>query len=74
MKFTTPLALLLCASFTSATALPQKNVISYDALNRNRVPCSQRGSSAANCKPGAEANPYTRGCSKIDRCRGGSRK
>ncbi|KAK9945556.1 hypothetical protein M0R45_011065 [Rubus argutus] len=43
--------------------------ISYGALQRNTVPCSQRGASYYNCKPGAQANPYSRGCSAITRCR-----
>ncbi|KAK8501823.1 hypothetical protein V6N11_073296 [Hibiscus sabdariffa] len=43
--------------------------ISYGALKRDTVPCSQRGGSYYNCKPGAEANPYDRGCSAITRCR-----
>ncbi|XP_062208301.1 rapid alkalinization factor-like [Phragmites australis] len=44
--------------------------IGYDALRRDSVPCSQRGASYYNCQPGAEANPYTRGCSQITQCRG----
>ncbi|XP_062230424.1 rapid alkalinization factor-like [Phragmites australis] len=44
--------------------------ISYDAMNRGRVPCSIRGASYYNCRPGAPANPYSRGCSAITRCRG----
>ncbi|KGN47180.1 protein RALF-like 33 [Cucumis sativus] len=43
--------------------------ISYGALRRNNVPCSRRGASYYNCRPGAQANPYTRGCSAITRCR-----
>ncbi|KAF9622026.1 hypothetical protein IFM89_029310 [Coptis chinensis] len=43
--------------------------ISYGALNRNRVPCNRRGASYYNCKAGAQANPYSRGCSAITRCR-----
>ncbi|XVF32746.1 hypothetical protein REPUB_Repub17cG0109900 [Reevesia pubescens] len=43
--------------------------ISYGALQRNTVPCSRRGASYYNCQPGAEANPYNRGCSAITRCR-----
>ncbi|MBA0715182.1 hypothetical protein Golax_014100 [Gossypium laxum] len=43
--------------------------ISYGALQRNTVPCSQRGASYYNCQPGAQANPYNRGCSAITRCR-----
>ncbi|XP_042038147.1 rapid alkalinization factor-like [Salvia splendens] len=43
--------------------------ISYGALQRNNVPCSRRGASYYNCRPGAQANPYRRGCSAITRCR-----
>ena len=49
--------------------LATTNYISYRALQRNTVPCSQRGASYYNCKPGAKANPSTRGCSTITRCR-----
>ncbi|KAL4311465.1 hypothetical protein GQ457_01G051320 [Hibiscus cannabinus] len=41
------------------------NYISYGALKRDTVPCSQRGGSYYNCKPGAD----DRGCSAITRCR-----
>jgi hypothetical protein len=44
--------------------------ISYGALRADSVPCDQRGASYYNCRPGAEANPYTRGCSAITQCRG----
>ncbi|GMP60475.1 hypothetical protein ACSBR2_005400 [Camellia fascicularis] len=43
--------------------------ISYGALQRNTVPCSRRGASYYNCRSGAQANPYSRGCSAITRCR-----
>lgn len=43
--------------------------ISYGALRSNTVPCSRRGASYYNCRPGAQANPYSRGCSAITRCR-----
>ncbi|CAN8324651.1 unnamed protein product [Cochlearia groenlandica] len=43
--------------------------ISYGALRRNTVPCSRRGASYYNCRRGAQANPYSRGCSVITRCR-----
>ncbi|GMI65376.1 ralf-like 33 [Hibiscus trionum] len=43
--------------------------IGYGALQRNTVPCSQRGASYYNCQPGTQANPYSRGCSHITRCR-----
>ncbi|RLM92673.1 hypothetical protein C2845_PM08G12970 [Panicum miliaceum] len=44
--------------------------ISYGALRRDNVPCSVRGASYYNCRPGAQGNPYSRGCSAIARCRG----
>ncbi|KAF3614137.1 Rapid alkalinization factor 23 [Capsicum annuum] len=50
--------------------LATKKYISYGALQKNSVPCSRRGASYYNCKPGAQANPYSRGCSAITRCRG----
>ncbi|XP_078446474.1 rapid alkalinization factor-like [Wolffia australiana] len=43
--------------------------ISYGALRRGSTPCSLRGASYYNCRPGAPANPYNRGCSAITRCR-----
>ncbi|PKI74034.1 rapid alkalinization factor-like [Punica granatum] len=49
--------------------LATSNYISYGALQRNTVPCSQRGASYYNCRPGAQSNPYSRGCSNIARCR-----
>ncbi|XP_058077103.1 protein RALF-like 1 [Magnolia sinica] len=49
--------------------LATSQYISYQALRRNSVPCSRRGASYYNCRPGAQANPYRRGCSAITRCR-----
>lgn len=49
--------------------LATRQYISYGALRRNSVPCSRRGASYYNCQTGAQANPYTRGCSAITRCR-----
>ncbi|KAI7751902.1 hypothetical protein M8C21_002629 [Ambrosia artemisiifolia] len=49
--------------------LATSNYISYDALQGNNVPCSQRGASYYNCQSGGQANPYQRGCSTITRCR-----
>ncbi|KAL0364812.1 UNVERIFIED_CONTAM: Rapid alkalinization factor [Sesamum angustifolium] len=49
--------------------LATRRYISYGALQRNSVPCSRRGASYYNCRPGAQANPYSRGCSAITRCR-----
>ena len=49
--------------------LATQRYISYAALNKNAVPCSRRGASYYNCRPGASSNPYRRGCSAITRCR-----
>ncbi|KAL6498003.1 hypothetical protein OROGR_028400 [Orobanche gracilis] len=49
--------------------LATSRYISYRALQRNSVPCSRRGASYYNCRTGAQANPYRRGCSAITRCR-----
>ncbi|EEF49878.1 rapid alkalinization factor [Ricinus communis] len=56
-------------SETSRRILATTKYISYGALQRNSVPCSRRGASYYNCQPGAQANPYSRGCSTITRCR-----
>ncbi|CAN8270213.1 unnamed protein product [Cochlearia groenlandica] len=48
--------------------LAAKSYISYGALKKNSVPCSRRGASYYNCRRGAQANPYSRGCSVITRC------
>ncbi|GLT90229.1 hypothetical protein SLE2022_081720 [Rubroshorea leprosula] len=53
----------------SRRILATTKYISYGALQKNTVPCSRRGASYYNCQPGAQANPYTRGCSAITRCR-----
>ncbi|KAE8678185.1 Protein RALF-like 33 [Hibiscus syriacus] len=57
-------------SESSRRILATTRYISYGALQRNTVPCSRRGASYYNCQPGAQANPYNRGCSRITRCRG----
>lgn len=49
--------------------LATSGYISYQALRRGSVPCNYRGASYYNCRPGANANPYSRGCSAITRCR-----
>ncbi|XAR52631.1 hypothetical protein NMG60_11020798 [Bertholletia excelsa] len=56
-------------SEVSRRILATSRYISYGALQRNTVPCSRRGSSYYNCQGSGQANPYTRGCSKITRCR-----
>ncbi|GJN16832.1 hypothetical protein PR202_gb03855 [Eleusine coracana subsp. coracana] len=60
----------VAASTRSRRELGRGGYISYDAMSRGRVPCSIRGASYYNCRPGAPANPYSRGCSAITRCRG----
>ncbi|KAF0905524.1 hypothetical protein E2562_007321 [Oryza meyeriana var. granulata] len=50
--------------------LQANGYISYGALRRDTTPCSVRGASYYNCRPGGQANPYSRGCSAITRCRG----
>lgn len=57
------------SEITRRILAPKKKYISYDSLNKNTVPCSKRGASYYNCKAGAQANPYSRGCSAITRCR-----
>ncbi|XP_030551486.1 rapid alkalinization factor 23-like [Rhodamnia argentea] len=57
-------------SETNRRILATTRYISYGALRRNTVPCSRRGVSYYNCRTGAPANPYTRACSRITRCRG----
>ncbi|KAF5197709.1 Rapid alkalinization factor [Thalictrum thalictroides] len=52
----------------SRRILATNQYISYGALRRNSVPCSRRGASYYNCRPGAQANPYRRGCTAITRC------
>ncbi|KAK7387902.1 hypothetical protein VNO78_22700 [Psophocarpus tetragonolobus] len=59
----------LMDSETTRRILAGRTYISYGALRRNTVPCSRRGASYYNCRPGAQANPYTRGCNAITRCR-----
>ncbi|XP_073310022.1 rapid alkalinization factor-like [Primulina huaijiensis] len=56
-------------SVSNRRILLTRKYISYGALQRDSVPCSRRGASYYNCRPGAQANPYSRGCSAITRCR-----
>ena len=55
---------------TVGSLLPTAQYLSYSALMPDSVPCSVPGMSYYNCQPGAEANPYSRGCSAITQCRG----
>ncbi|WOK94706.1 hypothetical protein Cni_G03411 [Canna indica] len=56
-------------SEASRRVLARSYYISYAALRRDSVPCSRRGASYYNCRPGAHGNPYSRSCSSITRCR-----
>ncbi|WOL15744.1 protein RALF-like 33 [Canna indica] len=58
-------------SEVSRRVLATSSYISYGALKRDTTPCSRRGASYYNCRPGAQANPYSRSCSAITQCRGG---
>ncbi|CAD6235072.1 unnamed protein product [Miscanthus lutarioriparius] len=60
----------VCGGGMARRELGYGGYISYDAMSRGRVPCSYRGASYYNCRPGASANPYSRGCSAVTRCRG----
>ncbi|CAN1281083.1 Rapid alkalinization factor [Linum perenne] len=66
MMMTTTFAM---ESESARRILASRRYISYGALRRNSVPCSRRGASYYNCRGGAQANPYHRGCSRISRCR-----
>ncbi|CAN6468322.1 unnamed protein product [Victoria cruziana] len=55
-------------SESSRRILQTTQYVSYEALKRNSVPCSTSGASYYNCRPGAQANPYTRSCAAINRC------
>lgn len=57
------LALVGAASFVAPTPAKAGNFISFDALKKNGI--GKNGT-----RPGAQANPHTRGCSAITRCRG----
>lgn len=46
-----------------------RRYISYDALRGDAVPCSRPGVPYYNCRVSTTANPYTRGCESITRCR-----
>lgn len=53
--------------------LGQAGYVSYGALNRNNVPCNQRGQSYYNCRSHQNANPYNRGCTRVTNCARASR-
>ncbi|GKC49765.1 rapid alkalinization factor [Tanacetum coccineum] len=50
--------------------LAGRGYISYGAMQKNNVPCNQRGQSYYDCNSRGQANPYSRGCNVITRCGG----
>ncbi|KAF5199764.1 Ralf-like [Thalictrum thalictroides] len=50
----------------------QKKYISYETLNREVVPCDRPGAPYYDCHHVGQANPYSRGCEVITRCKGNS--
>ncbi|PIA35932.1 hypothetical protein AQUCO_03400076v1 [Aquilegia coerulea] len=48
----------------------QKKYISYETLKRDVVPCDRPGAPYYDCHHMGQANPYSRGCEVITRCRG----
>ncbi|KAF5564291.1 hypothetical protein FPHYL_4794 [Fusarium phyllophilum] len=71
MKISTIISLV---SLVAAAPAPKpRGVISNPALGHDGIPCSKaNAASAANCRPGAVANPPSRGCEASEMCRGGS--
>jgi hypothetical protein len=61
-------ALMTAAPTATPTTAPTK-YINYDAIAADFTNCSKKGTSAANCKTEAQANPYNRGCNAISQCR-----
>lgn len=55
---------LICIALAVAVAVGEDSTISYGSLGRNGSSCDPQG-----CLP-LPANPYNRGCSALDRCRG----
>ncbi|WOL10341.1 rapid alkalinization factor-like [Canna indica] len=76
LNLTFLLALVICTTFLPATISVQDNNdrrildnINYGATDGDRIPCKLVGASHENCRPHAEANAYSRGCSKGQDCR-----
>ena len=70
MKLAITITCSLITVLATAAALPASGEISYGALGKDLPPCSEKTGASANCRPGAPANSYNRGCSEIDKCRG----
>lgn len=67
------LSIVVIVSFAllaTTSPLPARKMITYKALAGNRVPSCETNKKL--CQPGGGgggANPYTRGCGTIERCR-----
>ncbi|KAL8146087.1 hypothetical protein AgCh_003999 [Apium graveolens] len=59
---------LICIALAVAVAVGDDSYISYGALGRHGSPCDPLRDPQG-CLP-PPANPYNRGCSVVDRCRG----
>lgn len=55
-------------SNSSRRALAEASHLSYDVLNKDTVPCNQRGASYYNCAGSGKANPYQRACNSATKC------
>ncbi|XP_040384837.1 rapid alkalinization factor 23-like [Oryza brachyantha] len=60
---------MLWEARSSSSSSSNRRYISYDALRSDVVPCSRQGVPYYNCRITTTANPYTRGCESITRCR-----
>ncbi|XP_071740268.1 rapid alkalinization factor-like [Rutidosis leptorrhynchoides] len=58
---------LMMESESARRILAGRGYISYGAMQKNNVPCNQRGRSYYDCNSKGQANPYNRGCNIITR-------
>ncbi|OIT31988.1 hypothetical protein A4A49_10920 [Nicotiana attenuata] len=65
--------LVLLISFIALTffaEISEAKYIGYGPIREgDKTPCSRKGSSGKNCHLGKPAQPYSRGCEAINRCR-----
>ncbi|KVI10470.1 rapid alkalinization factor-like [Cynara cardunculus var. scolymus] len=61
---------MMMESESARRILAGRGYISYSAMQKNNVPCNQRGQSYYDCNSRGRANPYSRGCNVITRCGG----
>ncbi|KAI3509840.1 hypothetical protein L1887_25363 [Cichorium endivia] len=58
---------MMMESESARRILAGRGYISYNAMQKNNVPCNQRGQSYYDCNSRGQANPYSRGCNVITR-------